>query len=98
MTWVNEANDKFDGISNGIISIKESSEKLDYLSQEIALKNSKTIELVESLAALAEENAASTEEASASVEEQSSSMTELADSGSKQFELAKKIEVELIKF
>lgn len=73
--------EKFEGISNATISVKDVALKLNKSSDLMNNNKDNVLETIQNLSAIAEENAAGTEEASASMQDQSTQVEEISKSG-----------------
>lgn len=71
---------KFSGISNSVEESVSTLDKLSKSSNQMEVKKSDIIDIMQNLSAIAEENAAATEEVAASVEEQTATIAEFEKS------------------
>ena len=95
---VDSTNEKFDGISTAIESMKMVMEGLNNASHEMGVKKDDIVSIIESLSAISEENAASTEQTSASVEEQTAAIQEIAEASEELALLAESMQKVVSKF
>ncbi len=90
--------DKFTEIESAVETSKKIVKKLNENSKSIEEKNSKIINVIQNLSAIAEENAATTEEASASVETQTQSINDISSASSNLAEIATNLQNEVAHF
>jgi len=95
---VQEASNKFKGISESVDKSLNSLEKLSVSSTDMEKEKDDMLDIMSNLSAIAEENAASTEEVAASVEEQTSIINEFNESVGTLFNLATDMKSNLEKF
>lgn len=96
--FVGMTNEKFDGISSSVESIKDCIRFLNESSKKMDVKKGEIIDVIQNLSAIAQENAAGTQEASASTEENVAAMTEISSSSEGLSELAKELQIVIEKF
>lgn len=89
---------KYKEIANAIGSSNEQIKNVVSQAGIIETNKSKVLNILESLAAIAEENAASTQEVSASSQEQSSQLSGISDEARMLSELANKLKIQINKF
>ncbi|WP_177214543.1 methyl-accepting chemotaxis protein [Anaeromicropila populeti] len=95
---VEDTKDKFNEISRLIGDVENAILLIDKASQLMELHKSEVLQLIESLAAVAEENAASTQEVSASMEEQTASIEEISNASESLSDLAISLRALIEKF
>lgn len=95
---VNDTRQTFKMIAFAIEHTKENIHTLSLTGKEINNNTGELIDLVQSLAAIAEENAASTQESSASIEEQTAGMEEISSSSEQLAQLAMQLDALVSKF
>lgn len=88
----------FEDLAKAIENTKDKVVQIDTLSSDMEAGKNEIVNIMESLAAIAQQNAASTEEASASTEEQSASMQEIANGSERLSELALQLKDAVKKF
>ncbi|MBN4056510.1 MAG: methyl-accepting chemotaxis protein [Alkaliphilus sp.] len=96
--FVEITNEKFDGISSSIESIKDCIQSLNESSKKMDVKKGEIIDVIQNLSAIAQENAAGTQEASAATEENVAAMTEISSASEGLSELAKELQIVIEKF
>lgn len=89
---------KYQDIGQAIEQANQAVKEVLASGKDMEQKQQEILEILESMAALAEENAASTEEASASTEEQTAQMNEVAAESDKLAEMATTLKQEVDKF
>ena len=77
---VSQTNEKFEGISGAIETMKNIIGNINSLVKDMDIKKDNVILIIQNLAAVSQENAAGTEEVSASIEEQTTSMDRMKTS------------------
>ncbi len=87
--------DKFNQIESAVLTSKEIVEKVDQNSKIVEKNNSKIINIIQNLSAIAEENAATTQEASASVETQNESINNISTSSTSLAKIAEDLQTEI---
>jgi len=95
---VEETKTKFDNIALAIDIVKSVIIKLNDSVNEMNMKKSKLVDLVQNLSAIAEENAAGTEEASASIEELIASIEQIVNASEDLGNLANEMKRSISKF
>ncbi|EHQ90542.1 methyl-accepting chemotaxis protein [Desulfosporosinus youngiae] len=95
---VKQTEGKFAGIAEGIDTIKNTINQLNYSAGLMAENKNKIIDLTQNLSAISEENAACTEQASAAMEEQAAAIGEIANSGESLARIAEELRVLIEKF
>ncbi|WP_242860320.1 methyl-accepting chemotaxis protein [Desulfosporosinus sp. I2] len=90
--------EKFKGIAEAIEETKSIMHTLNNSGKEMAKKKDQIIEILRTLASIAESNAASTEQVSAASEEQAASMTEIANASQGLSQLANELQQSIDKF
>ncbi len=96
--FVEITNEKFDGISSSVESIKDCIRFLNESSKKMNVKKGEIIDVIQNLSAIAQENAAGTQEASAATEENVAAMTEISSSSEGLSDLAKELQIVIEKF
>ncbi|AKL96856.1 methyl-accepting chemotaxis protein McpC [Clostridium aceticum] len=89
---------KFEGIAMAIEKTKEIIAVLNQSGQAMEEAKNQVIDVMQSMAAIAEENAASTEEVSAATEEQAASVQEVANASKNLADLAEELNQLVLKF
>ncbi len=90
--------DKFYEIEEAVKSSKMILDKVSSTSKEVEEKNSRIIDVIEDLSAIAEENAATTQEASANVDTQTQSIYEISRASGNLAVIANDLNNEISKF
>ncbi|MGV8146454.1 MAG: methyl-accepting chemotaxis protein [Alkaliphilus sp.] len=96
--FVGITNEKFDGISSSVESIKDCILSLNESSKKMDVKKVEMIDVIQNLSAIAQENAAGTQEASAATEENVAAMTEISSASEGLSELAKELQIVIERF
>ncbi len=89
---VEKTNEKYEGISHAIDTVKGELSAMNHSLKEMEAKNVAMIDTLSNLSAISEENAAGAQQSTASIEEQTASMSELAEATGRLASLAKSLE------
>jgi methyl-accepting chemotaxis protein len=98
MMSLDNTHHKFEGISEAIEKVREVVKQLNVSTEDMTVKKSLIINVIENLSSISQENAASTEEASASVEEQTASIAQMSEASEGLSKLAEDLQESISRF